>query len=255
MTDADATAPFRLTPRAPTGRAVLLLHGFTGSPWELRLMGDSLAARGFHVVAPRLPGHGTVPEAMLFVTWQDWVASAEAAFRQLTRDFKHVSVAGLSMGGLLGLILASREAARVRRLVLMAPVLALRAGPGRWLHRVRHTPLARAVPTWFTKAPPDLEDQVMRAQAPSPARFPVARVLDLFSLQDLARRAVGSVRCPTLLFAAANDHVVDPRALDDLHRDVPGSRLVRLQRGYHVIPRDLDRARVISDTADFLDEP
>jgi carboxylesterase len=251
----DATAPFRLNPSSPTGRAVLLLHGFTGSPWELRLMGDSLAARGFHVVAPRLPGHGTEPEAMLFVTWRDWVAGAEAAFRALSLEFEHVSIAGLSMGGLLGLILAAREAERVRRLVVMAPVLQLRAGPGRWLHRFRHTPLAHAVPTWFKKAPPDLEDEVMRAQAPSPERFPVARVLDLFSLQDLAKRAISSVRCPTLIFAATNDHVVDPGALDDLHAALPSSRLVRLQRGYHVIPRDLERARVISETAEFLDAP
>jgi carboxylesterase len=111
------------------------------------------------------------------------------------------------------------------------------------------------VPTWFKKAPPDLEDEAMRAEAPSPERFPVARVLDLFSLQDLAKRAIGSVRCPTLIWAAANDHVVDPKALDELHRALPDSRLVRLQRGYHVIPRDLERARVISETAEFLDEP
>ena len=71
--DASSTAPFRLEPgnQHHARAAVLLLHGFTGSPWEVRPLGESLAARGFHVLAPQLPGHGTTPEAMLYVTHVD----------------------------------------------------------------------------------------------------------------------------------------------------------------------------------------
>src|SRR4051812_37684120 len=102
--DDSATASFTLEPEGagPVRGAVLLLHGFTGSPWEVRPLGESLAARGYHAFAPRLPGHGTSPEAMLYVTHLDWEREAERALHALQR-FERVFVAGLSMGSLLAL--------------------------------------------------------------------------------------------------------------------------------------------------------
>src|SRR5689334_23628869 len=107
--DASETAPFRLDPPGgfPPRAAVLLLHGFTGSPWEVRPLGDSLAARGYHVYAPLLPGHGTTPEAMLYVTHLDWEREAERGLQAL-KGFEHVFVAGLSLGSLLALLVAAR---------------------------------------------------------------------------------------------------------------------------------------------------
>ena len=120
--DEAKTASFTLGP--PQGEAiaaVLLIHGFTGSPWEVRPLGEALAARGFHVQAIRLPGHGVDPEAMAWVTWRDWEHAAEEALKQL-RGFQHVFVAGLSMGALLGMLLAARHPNRVSGLAMMAPV-------------------------------------------------------------------------------------------------------------------------------------
>jgi carboxylesterase len=57
-------------------RAVLVLHGLTGSPWEVRPLGEALAARGFHVEAPLLPGHAGAPEALGFVTWRYYLSRA-----------------------------------------------------------------------------------------------------------------------------------------------------------------------------------
>jgi carboxylesterase len=82
---------------------VLLLHGFSGSPWEVRPLGDALSARGFHVHAPLLPGHGSTPEALRFVTWRDWLSAADDALEKLFARFEEVSLAGLSMGALLGI--------------------------------------------------------------------------------------------------------------------------------------------------------
>jgi carboxylesterase len=38
----------------------LLLHGYTGTPYEVRIVGEALAERGVGCRAPLLPGHGTV---------------------------------------------------------------------------------------------------------------------------------------------------------------------------------------------------
>lgn len=61
----------------------LLVHGFSGSPPEIRPMGEYLTAQGLTVLGVRLAGHGTFPEDMAKTTWHDWVASAEEDLREL----------------------------------------------------------------------------------------------------------------------------------------------------------------------------
>lgn len=248
---ADKTAPFTLGP-TDSRTAVLLLHGFSGSPWEVRPLGEGLAARGYHVVAPLLPGHGGTPEAMLFVTWREWLAAAEVALASLSR-FERVVVAGLSMGGLLGVLLAARYPSRVSGLALLAPVVAVKRGGARLLRRVRRLPVRGLFPEWVTKETTDIELDEVRAQSPLMRRYPLTRVLDLFTLQDLVSDSLRDVHCDCLVLAARNDHVVDYEAVRAFQQRLPRSRLVTLQRGFHIIPRDVDRAVAITEVAEFFD--
>ena len=93
-------------PGGPTG--VLLVHGFTGAPKEMRWMGEYLAKQGYTVLGVRLAGHATQPADMLRVTWQDWLTSVEDGWHLLRGAADQVFVAGLSMGGTLALLLASQ---------------------------------------------------------------------------------------------------------------------------------------------------
>jgi carboxylesterase len=247
----EKTAPFELGP-GDAKTAVLLLHGFTGSPWEVRPLGEALAARGYHVRAPRLPGHGGTPEAMLWVTWREWLATAEAALAAL-QDFERVVVSGLSMGGLLGVLLAARHPSRIEGMALLAPVVRVRRPGARFLRAVRSLPLRELLPQWVQKDASDIQLDEVRAESPLLPRYPLARVWDLFALQDLADEAVQDVRCPSLVLAARHDHVVDLDAVYRFQARLPRSRLVTLQRGFHIIPRDADRALALTEVSEFLD--
>src|SRR5438270_619582 len=96
--------PFRI--RGGT-RGCLLIHGFAGTPPEMRGVGEFLAARGYDVIGPLLAGHGLTPQAMALTRWPDWVRSAEGALASLRRDCRDVFVAGQSLGGTLALHLAA----------------------------------------------------------------------------------------------------------------------------------------------------
>ena len=78
---------------------VLLCHGFTGSPQTLRPWADYLAAHGFTVRLPRLPGHGTTWQDLARTGWQDWYGEVDRAFAALARRCEQTFVFGLSMGG------------------------------------------------------------------------------------------------------------------------------------------------------------
>lgn len=247
------TSPFSLGPApADAPVSVLLLHGFTGSPWELRELGESLAARGLHVTCPRLPGHGQTPEAMLYAGAPEWLAAAEAALESLAAA-RTVAVAGLSMGGLLGLLLASRFRARVRALVLMAPALRLQGYGPLALNTLRRADLLDVAPRWISKDGVDLEDEEQLAQAPVLPRYPLKRVVDLFTLQRWARDAEARVTCPSLVIGAVHDHVVELEPILSLQARLPFSEKLVLQRGYHQVVRDTDRALAISTAAHFLE--
>jgi carboxylesterase len=92
---------------APDGSAVLLLHGFAGSPFEMRELGQRLERRGLAISTPALPGHATKPDDLLRIKADDYFAAAEAAWDETARRADRVYVVGLSMGGSLGLHLAA----------------------------------------------------------------------------------------------------------------------------------------------------
>jgi carboxylesterase len=101
--------------------AVMLIHGLTGTPAEMRHLARQLRKRGFSVMVPQLAGHCGSVAALKRSRWEDWYAGIEAAFTQLSAMHATVFVSGLSMGALLALELAARQGTRVAGLGLLSP--------------------------------------------------------------------------------------------------------------------------------------
>src|SRR6266849_6516413 len=96
-----------LDERGRTG--VLLVHGITGSPAEMRPLVRKLTAKGFSVACPQLAGHCSSLSALKQTSWHDWYGSIENALFTLRERCDTVFVSGLSMGALLALRLAARH--------------------------------------------------------------------------------------------------------------------------------------------------
>ena len=94
---------FELVPEHIQG-GVLLLHGLTDSPYSLRSIAQIFYERGYYVLCPRMPGHGTVPAALTTVKWQDWMPVVNMAahhVRQRIGNTKTFYLGGYSNGGAL----------------------------------------------------------------------------------------------------------------------------------------------------------
>src|SRR6516162_9766508 len=150
--DAQKTAAFEL----PGDRgACLLIHGFTGTPWDVRPLGEALSRAGIAVQAPRLPGHGTTPAAMLDARAPDWLLACDEALAQLPG--RRVAVAGLSMGALLALVLAARHPNRVTGVAALAPAVRFRDRTLNSLRSLRvAAPLLELLRPWVRKDATDL---------------------------------------------------------------------------------------------------
>jgi carboxylesterase len=190
--------PF-LFPGGPLG--CLLIHGGTGSPPEMRPMGEYLAQKGLTVLGVRLAGHGTTPEDLAQTTWQDLVASAEDGLGQLQARCERVFVAGLSVGGLLTLHLAAHHA------IAGAIVMSAPAYLKNW--QLKAMPIIKRFAKWHrSSGKVDVTDPSDRDRMFSYRRIPVAFGEEVNSLARQVRRDLGLVQVPVLIMQSRRDRTI-----------------------------------------------
>lgn len=100
---------------------VLLLHGASGSPAQLRTLGDALHEAGFTVYGARLAGHGLTEPDKVRTQWRACVRDAQVRYRVLSTWCQRLYVVGFSYGAAVALHLDAEP--RARGLVLLAPAL------------------------------------------------------------------------------------------------------------------------------------
>lgn len=251
--DSKKTAPFEI---GDGPDACLLIHGFTGSPWDMRPLGELLGARGYHVRGICLPGHGSTPEALERVTYRDWEAATADALRRL-RGFRRIYVGGLSMGALLAILISAERRAPPHALALIAPAMRFR-GPHLWaLRALRDFPILDLLRPYISKTGTDIEDPISRADAPILAGFPSARLHDVWTLQDRARAALPAIRVPVLIAVALQDHVVSIKGAREIARGLSHAQRVEwleLRQGFHIIPRDRELSTLADKLVAFFEE-
>ncbi len=101
--------------------ACYIIHGFTGSTYEMNELGKYMASQGITAVADILPGHGTSPKDCNTKIYQDWIDSVREGYDRLSAEKEEVFVVGFSMGGALTLNLAMER--DLPGIVLYAPII------------------------------------------------------------------------------------------------------------------------------------
>ncbi len=245
--------PFRL--RGGRRGGALLVHGFTGSPQEMRGLAEPLAAAGLDVLGVRLPGHGA-PADEEPNHWSAWRGAVAAGLAELEADGSRgrTAVVGLSMGALLAIELAAREPERIRAVAALSPALTLplrlRATlrvAGRVLPR---SACARRIP----KGESDIRDPVARAAHPRAAPFPLSAVLSFNELRLAVRRRVGSLAQPLLIVHSRRDRTCPVAGAAWLARRAGSAEVALhlLEHSGHVIPVDVERATAERLLLEFL---
>ena len=232
--------------------AALLVHGFTGTPYEMRPVGEHLASRGIASEAILLRGHGTHPDDMLSARHADWVADVEAALDRLLLTYRRVFLVGLSMGGTLVLNVAARRAEdpRVAGVVSIAAPVRLED----W--RLRILRWGCKVIRWQMWGRPDIKDRLACDRHVGYKGFRTSTVLELLALMTETLALLPSVTQPLLLLHARQDHVVPPKNAPLIYGLV-GSRdrrLVWLDNSYHVATVDYGAPVLNEAIARFVEE-
>lgn len=225
--------------------AVLLCHGFTGSPQSMRPWGRHLAEVGFTVRCPLLPGHGTNWRAMNRTRWTDWYGALDSTFLELSQRCRSVFVFGLSMGGTLALRLAECHGGAVAGLALVNPSVTTLRKDAALLGL-----LSRIVPS-MAGVSGDIAKPGVTELAYD--RLPLRAAASLSELWGTVRRDLGRVRQPLLLLRSAVDHVVEPvnsRIIADQVRSEDIHEIL-LPNSYHVATLDYDASTIFEASVGF----
>jgi carboxylesterase len=234
--------------------SVILLHGFGGSPYDMRALAECLAGRGYRAVVPALPGQTSTSFAygrgrFSAAGYCDWL-------RNLMQDEAALAgtppmLVGFSMGGALAAIVAADTP--VSRLVLISPYFRL-AIASRWVAD------APQWLRWLLPVVPKLakgqiaDKEGYKAYETGTYLVSMRAVLELTELAEIAQRKVADLALPMLAIAARNDTVASCEATRRLLEGREQVRMVVCDRGNHILAFDLDRERIIAEVVAFLTE-
>jgi carboxylesterase len=224
---------------------VLLSHGFTGSPQSMRPWAEHLAAEGFTVRLPRLPGHGTTWQELNRTRFEDWYAVVDAALTDLTGRCSKVVVGGLSMGGTLVTRLAEQRGGDVAGLMLVNPAFRTED------RRLVALPLIKG----FVPSVPAIGNDVRKEGVTELAysRTPLKALHSLVRAWDDVVHDLPQVTQPLLLMRSAVDHVVPASSSALLLSRISSKDVteVILEDSYHVATLDHDAERIFQLSAEF----
>lgn len=225
---------------------VLLSHGFTATTAEIRPLAEKLYESGYGVSAPLLPGHGTRPEDLNRVRWQDWAAAGQSALEPMLKNYERVFVAGESMGGLLALHLAAQNP-QVAGVLLYAPAIAL---------NMRFTDYAKLYlgASFLEQVPRSgLDCGDLWQGYPG---LPLRGILQLLDFGKSVRAQLLKIYQPVLVFQGRLDTTVAPQAGEIILNGIASTQKQRIwmEKTHHPMALDVELDEIAARTIEFIEK-
>lgn len=237
-----------------SGVSALLVHGLSGTPYEMRFLGERLAAAGVRVCGVRLAGHAGRPEELGAATHTQWYESVVEGFERLRQFGDPNVVIGLSMGAVLAARLAADQREAVDGIAMLSPAFFLPLWVRSALRVVRTLgPLAGRV--YLRGAGADIHDLAARTVHPSAPLMPLSAVFELLDLSKGVRPRLGRITQSALVMHSRRDHVCPAdKNVEFLlaHLGSAQKRAVYLDQSFHVITVDSEKERVAAEIVDFV---
>lgn len=228
-------------------KGVLLIHGYTGSPAELKLLGEYLNKNGYSVLGVRLPGHGTTPEELNKTNWPMWYEAAAEAFAELSSYCTEVSVVGVSMGGLLAMKLAAEQP--VKKAVFLATPIYV------YDKRARFVRVAKYFKKWIVKKSRnynvDKKYNIAYNVMPLKALDSMIKLID-----HCVSKVLPLIQVPCLIMQSKDEHTVRPESAEFIYEKIKSTdkQLVWFNNAGHILTLSDCRNEVFEIILKFLEE-
>lgn len=223
---------------------ILLIHGFTGSPAEMRYLGEYLKDKGFTVNGVLLKGHGTTTKDMSKTTYRDWINSAEEGYLKLADECSEIFVVGFSMGGALALHLAQKY--EIKGLVSLST-------PIRILNRQYYF----AMLVKYLKVLVGKRTLVIKQKDPFIIGYdktPIRSMINLLQLINLVKADLHKMEKPILIMQSYGDGTVHPSSANFIYKRIASTdkSIIFLHNSGHMITCDCEKEQVFEEVHGFI---
>ncbi|WP_226035994.1 alpha/beta hydrolase [Aquibacillus saliphilus] len=227
-------------------RAVLLLHGFTGHSADVRMLGRFLEKKGYTCHAPIYRGHGAPPEELVKATPEQWWEDVQKGIKHLKDlGYKEIAVAGLSLGGVLGLKVAYSEP--IKGIVSMcAP-----------MYFDNETELTKGFEL-FAREYKQLEqkdDETVKKEVEQLLDHSGGLFDQLGELIVDVKEHIDHIYAPTFVVQARNDQMINPDSANYIHDNVESEKkdIKWYENSSHLITFDKEKDQLHEDIYQFLE--
>jgi carboxylesterase len=249
------------------GKGVVLIHGLTGAPAEMKLVARQLNRRGYNVYVPLLAGHGSTVAELRRSNWRDWLESVVQAAELLATRVEDVYAAGICVGGKLSMLAADSAPDVISAVAIYSPcfrydgwdvpfyypLLSSQVG---WLSRV---PFLDRI-NFRETASLGIKDKRMRRMVEGMAgngileTFPGKGLVEMYRLGNALKSRLSQIRTPTLVLHAVEDDLSNPRHARYIAEHIGGPHELRwIEDSYHMIHVDRQHRQVADFTAEFFE--
>jgi len=228
---------------------LLLIHGFTACPIDLKPLAEILHGFGYTILAPLLAGHGTTPEQMKETSYQDWLNSAKEALALLRKECRQVTAVGHSFGGLLGLMLAVEQ--QVDRVVsINAPIVLQNKDIARadeYLGKIEY------VDKNYKKDQTEITVTAEGLPHFSYTRVPIKCLVEMNRAIAEMENRLPEIKCPALIIQGDRDETVDPVSAQIIAEKLGSSwkKLSSWANEGHYLPLSAKRAELAKEIHNF----
>ncbi|MGD0076045.1 MAG: alpha/beta fold hydrolase [Candidatus Binataceae bacterium] len=237
-----------------SGLSALLIHGLSGTPYEMRFVGERLADAGVRVCGVKLAGHAAAAEDLGATNHNHWYQSVVDGFERIRQFGDPIVVIGQSAGAVLAARLAIDQTEEIAGLIMLAPAFFLNFWTWTALRLIRKLgPLAGQV--YLRGDGPDVHDAAARRIHPRTQLMPLSAAVSLFQLSAAVRPRLEKITPPALIIHGRQDHVCPQKKNVDFvmgHLGSAHKRAVILDNSFHVISVDIDKARVADEVLGFI---
>ncbi len=246
--------------------AVLLFHGLTGSPYELKKYGQFLYKNGYDVFAECLPGHGEKFEEIYTVKYTDWLDFGYNRFSELKKKYEQVFVSGLCLGAVLALGIAEKYPKEIDGIISLSTTLFLDGWRLPWYKFL--IPLALSTIMRFYYNYPECEPHgiknlktravVKKLLAKGDVGmndFPMTGIYELLKLSSIVRKNISQVICPIIFIHSKEDDLTSVKSANVPFNGVSSKdkEKIILYDSYHMVLYDNEKEFVFNKALEFLD--
>lgn len=248
-------------------RAVLLFHGMTGSPYELKKYGQHLHSLGYDVFANCLPGHGDNVQEIFTVKYTDWLDFAFRRFKDLKSMYDEVYVSGLCLGAVLAIAVAQEFKSEVDGVIALSTTLYLDGWRLPWYKCFMPIGLSTLVRFYYTYPECDphgiknlrtrnIVKKLLQKGDVGMNDFPMTCIYELLKLSRYVRnkKLMAQVVAPILFIHSEEDDLTSPKSSKDVYNNISSEdkELIILHDSYHMVLYDNEKEFVFDKVGKFL---